>query len=669
MATKATTVRLNPEQRKAVLTTENKVLILAGAGSGKTRVLIERCKHLIENKNVHPSQILGLTFTNKAAGEMKHRLKASVFHKEISKVHLSTFHRFCMDILKKHIPLLGYRYPFSLYDEKDLRRLILELIDEHIPSSSSITSFEPLIQTLLFHRGQGSLVEDLPILEDKDEVALLQAVYTALPAAMRSYNALDFDSLLLLTCELFETCPEILNLYQDQYRYIMIDEYQDTSPVQSQIALTLAEKHNNLCVVGDDDQSIYGWRGAKVEHILNFPADVVIKLEHNYRSTSHILRAANSLIKNNTVRHDKELITNMGSGDTVEVFNAPTEKEEVEGVIHRILAVREKKQLPWREIAILYRSNRLAKLFELQLIQTVWKNNGQFQRGIPYEVYGGQNFFEKSEIKDILAYLKLIVNPKDYRSLLRIINYPRRGISIATINALNTEANIKNLPMYTLIQQFVQNTPAHTLNEKISSRGVSGLKLFVDQIEEAKTLFQTGPLPGKLEIFLEKIGYKKHLFSETKSEKSRKQKWENVLSCIQALKWFEEDNEGAVSLADFISNAALESDPSKKKKDGDNKLNLMTFHSAKGLEFEAVFLIGIEDHLVPHHRSISQQQIEEERRLLYVAITRAKETLCLSMARKRTTYGKLVPSTPSRFLFEIPKHLLKVTRYDTLSLP
>lgn len=669
MATAKPPLQLNPGQRKAVATTKGRVLILAGAGSGKTRVLIERMKKLIIEEGVHPSHLLGLTFTNKAAGEMKRRLKDSVNHKQVGKAWLGTFHSFCMMILKKHIERLGYTYPFSLYDTKDLRRLILELIDEHIKPSSSITSFEPLIQTLLFHRGQGALLEDLPMLDDGEQNELLKQVYEALPSAMRSYNALDFDSLLLLTCDLFKTCPDVLEEYQDLYQYIMIDEYQDTSPIQSQIALMLAEKHGNLCVVGDDDQSIYGWRGAKVENILSFKADTVIKLEHNYRSTSHILRAANSLIKNNTVRHDKELITNKGYGETVEIFNAPTEKEEVQGVIDRLLALREKKHLPWRDIAILYRSNRLSKLFELQLMQTAWKNKDHFQRGIPYNVYGGLNFFEKSEIKDILAYLKLIVNPKDHRSLLRIINYPKRGISIATINALSTEANKTGTPLYPFIQTFVQNPEASPLIETLSSRAIKGLTLFVHQIEEAKKAFSEGPLAKTLQDFIEIIGYKKYLFSETKSEKAQQQKWENVLSCVQALTWFEEDAENKpATLADFVSTTLLDNEPKKEKKDEENKLNLMTFHSAKGLEFKAVFLIGIEDHLVPHQRSASPQEIEEERRLLYVAITRAQEDLCLSMARKRSAYGKLVPSTPSRFLFEIPKQLLKITNYNASGL-
>ncbi|QVL58161.1 MAG: UvrD-helicase domain-containing protein [Simkaniaceae bacterium] len=649
--------KLNPNQQKAVTATEGRVLILAGAGSGKTRVLVHRIAHLIREKNVPPSSILGLTFTNKAATEMRDRVAKLVRDKEAKEVFLSTFHSFCMRILRSEIHRLGFTQKFTLYDEKDMRRLIMQVALEIFDGEE--LSLEPIIQAISYLKGKGLSSDDLPKSSDPKQDAFIKEVYDALRVAMRAYNALDFDSLLTLTVELFETFPDILEKYQDQFRYIMIDEYQDTNPIQYRLASLLSKKYGNLCVVGDDDQSIYAWRGAEIEHILSFPAKTTIKLEQNYRSTSHILKAANAVIRNNVHRHDKILHANAGTGETLEIFNAPTEQDEVDAVIERLLKFKEEKNYRWKEMAILYRSNNLARPFELSLMQTVWRNEGQWVRGIPYQVFGGTEFFERSEIKDLMAYLRIIANPKDQEALLRIVNYPRRGISDKTLDTITQFNRREKLPLLSVMKKIAAGAYPELI---LTSRGTQGIGNFMILYEEMVKKFETVSLSEGLKWLIEKTNYKDAIFTEVKSDKMRELKWENVQACISALQTYEKGEK--TSLHDFLSSTMLDNRKhDRKDRFGDDKLNLMTFHSAKGLEFPAVFLVGLEDHLIPHMKSQTKEGIEEERRLLYVAITRAMEALCLSMSRKRPHHGKMVSCNPSRFLFEIPKDILKVTSW------
>ncbi len=649
--------KLNPNQQKAVTTTEGRVLILAGAGSGKTRVLVHRIAHLIREKNISPSSILGLTFTNKAAAEMRERVAKLVRDQDAKEVFLSTFHSFCMRILRKEIHRLGFTPKFTLYDEKDMRRLILQVASEIYEGED--LSLEPIITAISYLKSKGLKAEHLPKSSDPKQDAFIKEVYEALRIAMRAYNALDFDSLLTLTVELFETFPDVLEKYQEQFRYIMIDEYQDTNPIQYRLASLLSKKYGNLCVVGDDDQSIYAWRGAEIEHILSFPAEATIKLEQNYRSTSHILNAANAVIRNNVHRHDKVLQANAGAGETLEIFNAPTEQDEVDAVIERLLKFKEEKNYRWKEMAILYRSNNLARAFELSLMQTVWRNGGQWVRGIPYQVFGGMEFFERSEIKDLMAYLRIISNPRDQEALLRIVNYPRRGISDKTLDTITQFNRREKLPLLKVMRKISEGDHPEL---KLTSRGSQGIENFMVLYDKMVQKFDTVTLSEGLKWLIEKINYKDAIFTEVKSDKMRELKWENVQACISALQTYEKGEE--TSLHDFLSSTMLDNRKhGKKDRFGDDKLNLMTFHSAKGLEFPAVFLVGLEDHLIPHMKSQTKEGIEEERRLLYVAITRAMETLCLSMSRKRPHHGKMVSCNPSRFLFEIPKDILKVTSW------
>ncbi len=426
----------------------------------------------------------------------------------------------------------------------------------------------------------------------------------------------------------------------------MIDEYQDTNPAQFRLAELLAAKLGNLCVVGDDDQSIYGWRGAEVSHILYFQADQTIKLEQNYRSTPSILDAANAVIAYNKNRHDKKLWSSETPGDPIEVFNAPTDAEEAAAIVLRLLRLREKEGLKWRDMAILYRSNALSRQFELALMQASWQKEGNWVRGIPYEVFGGLEFSERSEIKDLLAYLRVIANGQDEEALLRIINVPRRGVSDKFLDELTQLNRSEKLPLW----QILKEVGSGQRDFRSHPRGISGVHTFVSLIETARLRFKTPPLAESLVWLLEEIQYKKAIEEEVKSEKMRLFKWENVQECVNAIAQYENEAEEP-SIMDFIANTALGKPvfPAEMKKSHEDKVQLMTLHSAKGLEFPACFIVGLEDHILPHEKSMAAVGIEEERRLFYVGITRARKFLTLSMARSRMRMGKNASDKPFPF--------------------
>ena len=627
-------MKLNAPQEKAVHTTKGRVLILAGAGSGKTRVIVYRIAHLIQ-LGVSPQSILGLTFTNKAAAEMRNRLE-SLIGKDVGKqVTLSTFHSFCMQVLRKEIEKLGYTREFSLYDERDIQRLIQQLTRDMLGHEGELPSMAPTRAALADAANQGLSAE-----EGTWHDSFSKDLYLRLNSSLRAYNAVSFDSLITLTTQLFEQHPETLERYQDRYQYLMIDEYQDTNPAQFRLAELLSAKYQNLCVVGDDDQSIYGWRGADVKNIINFKADSTIKLEQNYRSTSSILEAANAVIQNNKNRHDKKLWSASKHTDPIEIFHAPTDAEEAVAVVNRLIKLKA-EGLKWGDMAILYRSNALSRQFEVALMQGAWQAaDGKWMRGIPYEVFGGLEFSERSEIKDLLAYLRVIANPLDQEALLRIINVPRRGISDSFLDQMTQVNRSQNVPLWNILER----------------EDKKAVRAFVDLINQARSHFKNPPFGEALTWLIEKINYKKAIEEEVKSEKMREFKWENVQECVNALAQAEEDN-----LQDFIANTSLNRQMMQTtKKTNDDKVHLMTFHSAKGLEFPACFLVGLEDGILPHEKSMMQTGLEEERRLAYVGITRAQKHLTLSMSRARMRMGKTNPTNPSRFLYEIPKPLLKV---------
>jgi DNA helicase II / ATP-dependent DNA helicase PcrA len=645
---------LNPEQEKAVRTIDGRVLILAGAGSGKTRVIVHRIAHLV-NLGKSPESILGLTFTNKAAAEMRHRVQGLVGKELSSRITLSTFHSFCMQVLRREIHQLGYTRDFSLYDERDLRRLIGQMAREMLNHEGALPSLEPTYAALS-QASQKALRTDEEDTEGNWHDSFSKDLYTRLQSTLRTYNAVSFDSLITLTIQLFEEHPAILARYQDRYRYLMIDEYQDTNQAQMLLSELLAKKYQNLCVVGDDDQSIYGWRGAEIKNILEFKADTLVTLEQNYRSTPAILSAANAVIRNNQSRHPKNLWCAEKKSEPVEIFHALTDAEEAQAIVQRLIHFRETKNLKWRDMAILYRSNSLSRQFELALMQASWKKEGHWVRGIPYEIFGGLEFAERSEIKDLLAYLRLIANPKDQEALLRIINVPRRGISEPFLQEATKHNRSANIPLWDVLEKIAGGSFATG-----TARAQNSVRAFVSLIQKYRRLFKEAPLAETMTKLIEEIQYKRAIEEEVKSEPMRQYKWENVQECINAIAQYEM-GEKSPSLQDFISNTTLMNQPIQDTpRYSDDKLQLMTIHSAKGLEFPAVFIAGIEDHILPHEKSSQQTGVEEERRLFYVGITRAERHLTLSMARSRMRSGKYAPTNPSRFLFEIPKDLLKVT--------
>ncbi len=638
---------LNEAQKKAVETTEGRVLVLAGAGSGKTKVITHRIAHLIHRYQIAPEAILGLTFTNKAAREMRMRIQQLLPKQQAEKVLLCTFHSLCLQILRKDIHYLGYTNRFSLYDESDMRRMLTQLARNLLKEEGELPSIEPIAALISHARSQGLRANQVswnnPLAVD---------LYTRLESCMRSYNAVDFDSLLFLTVELFETQPQVLAEYQRRFRYIMIDEYQDTNAIQYRLVELLSASHQNLCVVGDDDQSIYGWRGAEIKNILEFSRAVIIKLQQNYRSLPSILQAANCLIAHNNSRHEKALFSAAKQHELLTVFHAPSPEEEAAAVVQRLIWLKKEKNIQWREIAILYRSNQLSRPLEIALMQGMWQSQGNWRRGIPYEIVGGTEIYCRSEVKDLIAYLRLIANDRDEEALLRIINIPRRGISDKTLEILTNINRKEQIPLWHLLSSPFSLSPK-------ARKAVHQFHLL---IEEAKQYFEQHSLQKSLHWLLEKIQYRKAIEEDVKSEKARLYKGENVKNCLDAIGLYEEEMHSRgekPSLCDFLSSTLLDQRQFSSETTRD-AVHLMTFHSAKGLEFEACFLIGLEDRIIPHEKSLNENRLEEERRLLYVAITRAKKYLTLSMATKRLYYGKEEESSPSRFLFEIPKELLRI---------
>lgn len=659
---------LNPEQKKAVTTTEGFVLILAGAGSGKTRVLTHRMAYLVTEKNVPPSAILGLTFTNKAAAEMRERVARLLSKQAASEMMLSTFHSFCMKLLKSEIHRLGFTSRFSLYDEKDMRRMVAKLAREEAKTDKDVPSIDALMETVAFATSRNLPVQELPLSGDQKFDEIAKKVYGQLKITLRAHNAVDFDQLLTLTVDLLRQFPEVLLEQQEKYHSIMIDEYQDTNVVQHELAMLLAQKNRRLCVVGDDDQSIYAWRGADVRQILQFPADTTIVLNQNYRSTMPILAAANQVIEKNQERHRKTLQAQR-DGELVEIFHAPTEENEVEAVIDRLVRLKQQRKLRWRDFAILYRSNILSRPFELALRHTVWKKNNQFVRGIPYRVFGGIEFFQRSEIKDLSAYLRVMVNPQDQEALLRILNYPRRGISDKTLDTITQFNRRKKKPLFRVLEQIACGDHFDLANE-VSSQGQKGIMAFFDIIEEAKERCSAQSPAAALKWLVEAICYKNALWDEYKTDLVREQKWENVQAYIESLQQFQPENPAQSNeekLSEFLVSTTLDYAESKKSDVQGDDLHIMTFHSAKGLEFPVVFVVGAEDHLLPHEKSRAGKGIEEERRLFYVALTRAMDHLFISMAQKRKRFGKLSPSQPSRFLFDLPRSAFRLAKWKTFS--
>lgn len=638
------TYGLNPQQAEAVINTEGPMLIMAGAGSGKTKVLTCRVANLLQ-KGVRPYRILAITFTNKAAAEMRERVN-NMSGPAAKDVWLFTFHAFCARFLRMEIDKLpGYGGNFAIYDTADSQNLIKQILKEmnlddkrFQPSGilSRISNAKNALQdAAAFARQAGDFYEQ--------KVA---DIYSRYEQKLQLNNALDFDDLLMLSIKLLQENKEVREKYQDRFDYLLVDEYQDTNHAQYLLTKFLAAKHRNICVVGDADQSIYGWRGADIQNILDFEKDYpdakVIKLEQNYRSTQIILDAANAVIENNTGRKPKNLWTENKSGADIIYFQAVDERDEARFVIEQLQNLQRTENKKLGDMAILYRTNTQSRIFEEMLIKS----------GISYNMVGGLKFYERKEIKDIIAYLRVIFNPADSLSLLRIINVPKRGIGDASLAKIQAYAAANNVSLF----EAVSNAAAI---DGLSSRFVSKLDDLAGIIFELMNLASEAPVEDLIDRVLRDTGYLEELENErTPQAQSRIDNLHELISVAQEFAASEEEN----NLENFLAHVALVSDIDDTEL-GEDAITLMTLHSSKGLEFPVVFLVGMEEGLFPHARTLMDEtEIEEERRLCYVGITRAKEKLFLSSTKMRTIYGNTVTYPPSRFLQEIPARLVKTVK-------
>ena len=630
---------LNPEQRRAAETLEGPVLILAGAGSGKTRALTYRVANLIDH-GVPAWSILALTFTNKAAKEMKERVEKLIGEEKAEESWISTFHSTCARILRRDIEKIGYNRSFTIYDDDDQQRVLKEVLkqlnidDKFLPvreirakisdaKNRMMTPDEWFQKT--FRDRRNSLIHD---------------VMTEYEKRMKTLNALDFDDLLLKTLILLADHPPVLEIYRRRFRYVMVDEYQDTNRTQYELLRLLTAESRNLCVVGDDDQSIYGWRGADIRNILefenDFPDAAVIKLEQNYRSTGNILDAANQVIAHNEGRKDKTLWTEHDAGDKISVYCAQDEREEAAWIVRQIQNLKN-HGITLGEMAVLYRTNAQSRIPEEVLMQA----------GIPYRVFGGQKFYERKEIKDILAYLRVIANPADDISLARIINVPKRSIGDTTVSALSEEAARKGIPVFAVLA-----APP----EELGSRAKKSVTDFFQMMTMMSAMKETMELEEFVDTLIRMTGLE---------EQYRKEDTEESLSRIENIQEFRGSvHEFAVlgdnpTLEGYLENVSLVTDLDRAE-DREGYVTLMTLHSAKGLEFDNVFIPGLEEGIFPSARSMEEDnRLEEERRLMYVGITRARRRLYLTRASERMLYNQYNHNPPSRFLEEIPARLVR----------
>ena len=637
---------LNPMQKEAVLHTEGPLLILAGAGSGKTRVLTHRVAYLIDEKQVNPWNILAITFTNKAAGEMRERVDQLVGFGAES-IWVSTFHSTCVRILRRHIEYLGYTTNFSIYDSDDQKTLMKQVFKVMDVDTKQFKERSVL----------GTISSAKDKLIGPDEFLLnagqdfrqrgIGEIYKEYQKRLRKNNALDFDDLIVKTVELFQNNSEILNYYQERFKYIMVDEYQDTNLAQFKLISLLASKYRNLCVVGDDDQSIYRFRGADIGNILSFeeafPGAKVIKLEQNYRSTQNILNAANGVIRHNRGRKDKTLWTANGEGDLIRFKQFDTAREEADFVAREI----RDSGYAYQDQAVLYRTNAQSRLLEERCIFY----------NVPYRLVGGVNFYQRKEIKDILAYLKTIANGVDDLSVLRIINVPKRGIGATTMGKVTIFASEHGMSLYDALREARQIPGIGKVAEKIGT--------FIGQMESFRARAQSEDytIQDLIEGIMDETGYQQEL--EAEGEVESQTRLENIEELVNKAVSYEEDSEHP-TLDEFLEQVALVADIDNMD-ESENRVTLMTLHSAKGLEFPKVYLVGLEDGLFPSMMSINSDDktdMEEERRLCYVGITRAKNELVITSARQRMVNGETRYCKPSRFLEEVPGELLEEERLE-----
>jgi DNA helicase II / ATP-dependent DNA helicase PcrA len=672
---------LNPQQRQAVETLNGPVLILAGAGTGKTRVITFRIAHLIA-KGVAPQNILAVTFTNKAAREMQERVHKllpksvesrgsrvegndSRLSSLVSRPTICTFHSLCVRILRQHIERLGYKRNFVIYNESEQLGAIKKILAQISAKGEKADPAAVLALLSRFKNGG----ERAAVFGDESVRALAQHIRSRYETALHACNAVDFDDLILLTLRLFREHPEVLDACRVKYRYVMADEYQDTNATQFQLIHALAVKHRNFCVVGDDDQSIYGWRGAEIGNLLDlekhFPEVKIIKLEQNYRSTNTILDAANALIKNNARRRPKQLWSGKGRGDKIVLHAYTNDDDEARNVVEQIEFARRAHRVPWAHHAVLFRTNQQSRPLE-----TAFRS-----AGVRYHLVGGQSFFDRAEIRDFLAYLKVFLNPHDDVSLLRIANVPARGLSDVTMERLLAASQERKGSVFAAMKDPVVQTT-------FQAKARQSIEAFVEFVERTRAqlggragspLPAARPLQSWAEHFLDETGY----FAELKRlEKNAENAEDRIRNLRELMATLDQGRAGSplpaadgaqgtarpASLADrlhsFLEDITLDSELEEEKEAGD-AVTLITMHSCKGLEFPRVFVVGLEEGLLPHARSAAEGTLDEERRLFYVAVTRAMQSLTLSHCGGRMRYGQLMPCHPSRFLKELPPDLVE----------
>ncbi|ABQ25526.1 ATP-dependent helicase [Geotalea uraniireducens] len=640
---------LNPQQLAAVKHTEGALLVLAGAGSGKTGVITYRIAHLLLNKKVPAMNILAVTFTNKAAKEMRERVDSLVGRQACKGIIISTFHSLGVRILRRNIELLGYKRNFSIYSTSDQIGLVKQIMRE-VNIDGKKYDADSIIWKI-------SAAKNKLIPPDRftprfgDEYELMAAeVYPRYQSALKAFNAIDFDDIIMLTADLLQNHPEVLQHWQERFRYVMVDEYQDTNASQYLLVNLLAGGYGNLCVVGDDDQSIYGWRGADVGNILDFEKDFkecrVVKLEQNYRSTGNILEAANHVIGHNAKRKEKRLWTASGSGRPLDLIVMQDDEEEATTVVERMQMERFKHNLAYSDFAILYRTNAQSRPFEEQL---------RFE-DIPYVLIGGMQFYERKEVKDAISYLKVIGNSNDEIALLRIVNFPRRGIGDSTVVKINQWSMEQGCP---LLEAFGRVNEIEGIVEATRNRVQDFYRLLQGAVEEFSG---EGDLAEKGRRLFKQLGLEDELYRTIDDPALARRKVENVEQIINSMAAYEE-RIPKPTLSGFLEKVSLMDEDrfsgKDKKEHGRDAVTLMSLHSSKGLEFPYVFLVGMEEEILPHKRSIYEDfTVDEERRLCYVGITRARKHLIMTRCLQRKKYGKLQERVPSRFLEEIPGHLL-----------
>ena len=643
-------MKLNPQQQNAVEYVSGPCLVLAGAGSGKTRVIINKIAYLIAKCGYLPKNIAAVTFTNKAAREMRERVAHSIGKESSKGLIVSTFHTLGFDIIKREYRHLGYKANITLFDQHDQLALLKELTEPYLKGDKDLLN--QLLSTISNWKNDLILPERAKGIADGQKQILFALCYEQYHNQIRAYNALDFDDLIMLPTLLFQQYPEVRSRWQQKIRYLLVDEYQDTNTSQYELIKLLVGEQACFTVVGDDDQSIYSWRGARPQNMIrlrdDFPQLNVVKLEQNYRSTQRILHAANILIDNNDHVFAKKLFSNLGEGEKLQILEAKNEENEAERIVAELVVHRFMRKSKYKDYAILYRGNHQSRLLEKMLMQN----------RIPYKISGGTSFFSRAEIKDMMAYLRLLVNQDDDAAFLRIVNTPKREIGAATLEKLGQLAQEKQISLFTAIFEF-------ELIQRLPPRGYQALQTFARWIVELNDQSVRSEPESAVRDMLASLQYQEYLFEHAVSPKQAEMQSKNVATLFEWVAGMlngDEYNE-AMSLNQVVTRLTLRDMLERGEEDDESdQVQLMTLHASKGLEFPYVYLIGMEEGILPHQTSIDEDNVEEERRLAYVGITRAQQELTFSLCKERRQYGELIRPEPSRFLIELPQDDLQWER-------